>query len=597
VYSRFLGKLFSLLLLPMLAWSGQAAAISVGCGISDTSPGGPVQSGPAGSSLSYSFTIVEAQPGDCDPGITGTISFSFDGTGGASVDTPNFSGVAGDSFNVTVTLGPNSGQSANLVVDCTGTGCFNLSPTINWTASTDDAFTLTADPPTDFTIIQNGRQTPFGPPDSVATLNAHYFRNGVDNNDSTNWTASPAGGALTQTNPVYTDDISGAVTNGFYADQPGVYDIDVVGNPSECTPNCPPAIQYHVTVEDPSFSYVAPSSGAATVLQNGSIDLKVKYAGPTVPALDGTPIDFEVTSEPSPGASNFTAQDYATHKQVTTTGGIGQATLNVTVPGTYTVQVCWESDGCLFGDDQIFFNITVNAQSADIGISKSDSPSPVVVGEQLTYTITASNAGSDPSDSVAWSDALPAGLTFVSIASAPGWTCTTPAVGSGGSIDCQIATLAFGANDVFSVVTMVDPSFSGSTITNSTTISSSATFDPNTNNNNASTTTPVTASSPVLTIAKVLSGSSDNDSSGSVTPGDQLDYTVTAKNEGNSTLHNVVVSDDHFGATQTCSTLAVNATCVLNGSYIVTGADSTAGSIDNIGSVTSTELAGPSLRP
>jgi uncharacterized repeat protein (TIGR01451 family) len=592
VYSRFLSRLFLLLLLPLLAWSGQAAATTVGCGIVDNSPGGPTQSGPAGSILSYSFTIVELQPGDCVGTISGTIANTFDNTGGASADIPTFSGIAGDTFNVSITLGPNGGGTSTFLVDC-DTGCYNIPTQVTWTANTNDVFSLTADPPTSVTIMQNGRMSQFGPPDSVATLNAHYFRNGTDNNDSTIWSPSPAGGALTVTNPVFTDDISGLVTNNFYADSPGTYDLAVDGNPSECGSLCPPTIHYTVTVEDPSFSYVAPASGSATVLQNGSIDLKVKYAGPTLPVLDGTPVAYEVVSQPAAGASNFTAQDYATHKQVTTTGGIAQATLNVTIPGTYQVQVCWETDGCLSGDDKILIDITVNAQSADVGITKSDSPSPVVVGEQLTYTITASNAGADPSDNVQWTDTLPAGLNFESISTISGWTCTTPAVGTNGTIDCSNPTVAAGANDIFTVVTTVDPSFSGSTISNSATISSTGTFDPNTSNNNATTTTPITAASPSLTIAKVLSGTVDNDSSSSVTAGDQLDYTVTVKNNGNSTLHNVVVSDDHFVATQTCATLAVNATCVLSGSYIVTGADALAGSVDNTGSVTSTEVAGP----
>jgi hypothetical protein len=50
----------------------------------------------------------------------------------------------------------------------------------------------------------------------------------------------------------------------------------------------------------------------------------------------------------------------------------------------------------------------------------------------------------------------------------------------------------------------------------------------------------------------VLTGTADNDGSGSVSEGDRLDYQVTATNNGNTMLANVVVSDDHFAATQSC---------------------------------------------
>ncbi|MEO8848041.1 MAG: hypothetical protein ABI440_05370, partial [Casimicrobiaceae bacterium] len=94
-------------------------------------------------------------------------------------------------------------------------------------------------------------------------------------------------------------------------------------------------------------------------------------------------------------------------------------------------------------------------------------------------------------------------------------------------------------------------------------------------------------------MTKTLTGTVDNDSSGSVTPGDQLNYSVTANNTGNVALTNVVVSDDHFSGTNTCASVAMGGTCVLTGSYIVTAADATAGSVNNTGSATSTQVPGP----
>ncbi len=68
------------------------------------------------------------------------------------------------------------------------------------------------------------------------------------------------------------------------------------------------------------------------------------------------------------------------------------------------------------------YAVTVSP-SADLGITKSDSPDPVIAGNNLTYTLTVSNLGpSDDAATVTVTDTLPAGVTFVS-ATGTGWMC------------------------------------------------------------------------------------------------------------------------------------------------------------------------------
>jgi uncharacterized repeat protein (TIGR01451 family) len=71
---------------------------------------------------------------------------------------------------------------------------------------------------------------------------------------------------------------------------------------------------------------------------------------------------------------------------------------------------------------------------------------------------------------------------------------------------------------------------------------------------------------PSLTIDKVYGGISiDADGSGDVSAGDTLAYTLTATNNGNLNLTNVVVSDDLTGDSTTCAgPVAPGDTCVLN---------------------------------
>lgn len=67
--------------------------------------------------------------------------------------------------------------------------------------------------------------------------------------------------------------------------------------------------------------------------------------------------------------------------------------------------------------------------TADLSVTKVDTPDPVTAGNVLAYTVTVANAGPAAAANVSMADTLPTGTTFASLASPGGWTCTTPAVG------------------------------------------------------------------------------------------------------------------------------------------------------------------------
>ena len=62
-------------------------------------------------------------------------------------------------------------------------------------------------------------------------------------------------------------------------------------------------------------------------------------------------------------------------------------------------------------------------EEADLSITKMDSPDPVGVGSELTYTLDVSNGGPDTATSVEVTDTLPPGVEFIA-ATGPGWACT-----------------------------------------------------------------------------------------------------------------------------------------------------------------------------
>jgi uncharacterized repeat protein (TIGR01451 family) len=186
------------------------------------------------------------------------------------------------------------------------------------------------------------------------------------------------------------------------------------------------------------------------------------------------------------------------------------------------------------GNNSATATTTVNT-SADLAITKTDSPDPVSAGNNITYTINVTNNGPSDAQSVTLSDTIPTNTTFVSNSGATGWTCTDPSVGGTGTISCTRATLANGASSTFTVVVKVNASTAtGTTITNSATVSSTTT-DPTSTNNSATATTSVNTSAD-LAVTKT-------DSPDPVTAGNNITYTINVTNNGPSDAQSVTLSD------------------------------------------------------
>ena len=122
-------------------------------------------------------------------------------------------------------------------------------------------------------------------------------------------------------------------------------------------------------------------------------------------------------------------------------------------------------------------------------MDKSDSPDPVVAGTNLTYTINVTNGGPDVAANVVVTDSLPAQTTFQSI-SAPGWSCTSPAVGANGTVQCTRGSLAVGTAAI-QITVRVDPATPDGTVLSNTASVGSSAFDNNPSNNSNTETTTV----------------------------------------------------------------------------------------------------------
>jgi uncharacterized repeat protein (TIGR01451 family) len=118
-------------------------------------------------------------------------------------------------------------------------------------------------------------------------------------------------------------------------------------------------------------------------------------------------------------------------------------------------------------------------QVPDLTITKTGSPDPVVVDQNITYTITVNNAGPSDAQNVVVTDTLPSGVTFVSTSGC--------AEDPNGVPTCNLGTITAGGSKQYTVT--VKTSTTG-TITNNVSVSSSTT-DPTPGNNTASAETTV----------------------------------------------------------------------------------------------------------
>jgi uncharacterized repeat protein (TIGR01451 family) len=135
------------------------------------------------------------------------------------------------------------------------------------------------------------------------------------------------------------------------------------------------------------------------------------------------------------------------------------------------------------------------ATGANLAITQTATPDPVMTGSNIGYRITVTNNGPGAAANVVITDNLPAATTFVFCSSTSGGVCG----GSGNNRTVTFSSLAAGASATINFVANVSCSLAnGATISNTAAVNSS-TPDPVTNNNSA--TADVTASNPPPVIA------------------------------------------------------------------------------------------------
>jgi uncharacterized repeat protein (TIGR01451 family) len=181
-------------------------------------------------------------------------------------------------------------------------------------------------------------------------------------------------------------------------------------------------------------------------------------------------------------------------------------------------------------DDQA--SLTVTPQIADLSLAKTANPVRPVANQQVTFTITVTNAGPSDATGVTVKDEVPAGMTFVSATASGGTYDRTSGVWNVGKV----------AKSGTAKLTLVAKTDTADEKTNAAEITAADQYDPDSQPNNQNSDeddqAKVTISPQVadLSLAKATDRDAPN-------VGDNVTFTITLNNAGPDAATGVKVKD------------------------------------------------------
>ena len=560
------------------------------CDLAVTNTDGVTTAVPGGS-VTYTVTVSNAGPSNATgvsltnflPSAISGATWTGTGTGGASgaasgtgnLTTTNMALPAGSSFTYTVNAPIRASATGTMVSSASVTSLVVADPnTANNTATDTDTLTPQADlaitktdgatsaipgTPVTYTITASNAGPSDAPSSTVAdTLPATLTgvtwtavgagggaatASGSGNiNDTVNL---PAGGSVTYAvTGTISSTATGTLSNTATVAAPaGVTDTNPANNSATDTDTLTPQANLAVTLAD--------SPDPVNALGNLTYSIGLTNNGPSASASPQVtlPLPAGTTFVSASAPAGWTPSTPA----VGATGTVTFTSVSIATGGTANFTVVAKVDINIVNDSTLTATATASSATADptpgnntattttlaksgadLELTLADSPDPVVAGTDLTYTIDLTNHGPLDADNVSITEALPAGTTFVSLSSPAGWSATTPAVGSAGTVTITRPLFANAANSTFTLVVRVAPNVAAATVLSSSATVNSTTVDIVPGNNSGTVTTTVSAQAD-LAVAIIANPTT-------APKGSDVTFSVGLSNQGPSDAASPVVS-------------------------------------------------------
>ena len=377
---------------------------------------------------------------------------------------------------------------------------------------------------------------------SVAAGGATGNTNGAGNiNDTVNM---PAGSSITYTvNATIQSSATGELTNTATVTEPaGVTDPNQANNSATDTDTLTPQADLSITKTDGATSEIPGTSitYTITVTNNGPSDANGVAVADTFPGiLEG--VTF--TSVAAGGATGNTAAG---------NGDISD-TLNMPAGSSVTYTVNATIDAAATGeltntatvtapegvtDTNLDNNSATDTDTltpeADLSITKTDGATDEVPGTSITYTITVTNNGPSDANGVSVVDNFPAALTGVTFTSVAAGGATGNTAGpTAGNINDSL-NMPTGSSVTYTVNATIASSATGNLSNTATVTAPGGVTDPNLANNSATDTDTLTPSADVAV---------DKSGPATITPGNNISYTIVVTNNGPSDAVSLSFSD------------------------------------------------------
>jgi uncharacterized repeat protein (TIGR01451 family) len=249
----------------------------------------------------------------------------------------------------------------------------------------------------------------------------------------------------------------------------------------------------------------------------------------------GTPAGWTCTTPLSGAAGNIVCSNLSLAGSTAATFSmivkVNAAATNGTVITDSVTTSSSVSDPNTANNTAIASTVVGITSQAQMTVTNVASPDPVIAGNDITYTQTATNVGGGTATNPTLSENTPPNTTFVSISAPPGTTCTTPAVGKAGAISCTAPAAPAGSNGTVQLVVQVAAGTASGTVISDTVTATST--------NQAFGANSATATTIVATAGQADLALTTTPTPLTVIAGNNITYTQSITDNGPAAASNV----------------------------------------------------------